>query len=204
MRYNCKGFRGCDSCCDIEVQRRSNGKYVFVATEVPDNPGTSVTNFAEQLATAMRRQHGLKPEDVIWIEHYPEAKGRRKESFDLVRFGVEGDSFRTPVWNRVTEQAVDDLIAGTRNIEDLIPRRIKEALAREKGLGAKQLWKPKHSSPAATSTPPRSFCHFKLPVSGAYPPRWLIGWLPVSCHASRTRDRYDRALGVRQSPSPHG
>ena len=36
MRYNYKGFRGCDSCCDIEMQRRNDGKYVFVATEVPD------------------------------------------------------------------------------------------------------------------------------------------------------------------------
>jgi len=69
----------------------------------------------------MRRQHGMKPEDVIWIEHYPEAKDRRKESFDLVRFAVVGDTFRTPVWTRITEQAVDELMAGKRNVEDLIP-----------------------------------------------------------------------------------
>src|ERR1700730_3714035 len=110
MRYNYKGFWNCDSCCDIEVHRRSDGKYVFVATELPDNPDTSVTNFAEHLATAMRSQYALKPEELIWVEHYPEAKNRRKEDFDLVRFlGMEGDSFRTPVWTRITEQAVDDL-----------------------------------------------------------------------------------------------
>ena len=117
------------------MQRRNDGKYVFVATEVPENPSTSVTNFAEQLATAMRRQHGLKPEDVIWIEQYPEAKGRRKQSFDLVRFAFLGDTFRTPVWTRITEQAVDELIAGKRNVEDLIPRRPKNPIARSKGLG---------------------------------------------------------------------
>ena len=75
MRHNYKGFWGCDSCCDIEVHRRSDGKHVFIATEVPANRGTSITNYAEHLATAMRKQHGLKPEDVIWIEHYPEVKG---------------------------------------------------------------------------------------------------------------------------------
>src|SRR5213076_1744871 len=97
------------SCCDIEAHRRNDGKYVFVATELPDNPGTSVTNFAEHLATGMRSQYGLKPEELIWIEHYPEAKNRRKEDFDLVRFlGMEGDAFRTPVWTRITEQAVDE------------------------------------------------------------------------------------------------
>ena len=132
MRYNYKGFWNCDSRCDIEVHRRGDGKYVFVATELPDNPGTSVTNFAEHLATAMRSRYGLKPEDVIWIEHYPEAKNRRKEDFDLVRFlGTEGDSFRSPVWTRITEQAADELIAGVRNVDDLVPGRVKERPARQ-------------------------------------------------------------------------
>jgi hypothetical protein len=73
---------------------------------------------------------------VILIEHYPEAKGRRKEDFDLVHFQlVEGDSFRTPVWTRITEQAVEDLIAGVRNVEDLIPCRSNERPARQTGLG---------------------------------------------------------------------
>jgi hypothetical protein len=79
MRYDYQGFWS-NSFCDIEVHRRTDGKYVFVATELRDNPGTSVTNFAEHLATAMCKQHRLKPEDVIWIEHYPEAKDSRKDS----------------------------------------------------------------------------------------------------------------------------
>ena len=136
MRYNYKGFWNCDSCCDIEAHRRNDGKYVFVATELPDNPGTSVTNVAEHLATAMRSQYALRPDQVIWIEHYPEAKGRRKEDFDLVRFlGMEGDSLRTPVWTRITQHAVDELIAGVRNVEDLAPGLVAERPARQSGLG---------------------------------------------------------------------
>ena len=136
MRYDYKGFWNCDSRCDIEVRRRSDGKYVFVATELPDNPGTSVTNFAEHLATAMRRQYGLKPEELVWIEHYPEAKNRRKEDFDLVQFlAVEGEALRTPVWTRITEQAVSDLIAGVQNVDDLIPRRVNERTVRQTELG---------------------------------------------------------------------
>ena len=136
MRYNYKGFWGCDSYCDIEAHQRSDGKYVFVATELRDNPGTSVTNFAEHLATAMRSQYGLKPEEVIWIEHYLEAKDRRKEDFDLVRFlGIDGESFCTPVWTRITEQAVDDLIAGVRKVEDLVPHRAGERPPRQMDRG---------------------------------------------------------------------
>ena len=135
MRYNYKGFWS-DSYCDIEAHRRSDGKFIFVATELPDNPGTSVTNYAEHLATAMLRQYGLKPADVIWIEHYPKSKDHQKEDFDLVRFlDIEGDSFRSPVWSRITEQAVEDLIAGVRKLEDLLPRRVKERNERRTGLG---------------------------------------------------------------------
>ena len=84
----------------------------------------------------MRRQYGLKPEDIIWIEHYSEAKDRRKEDFDLVRFiATEGESFRNPVWTRITEEAVHELIAGVRNVEDLVRRRAKERVARQNGLG---------------------------------------------------------------------
>ena len=134
MRYNYKGF-WCDSVYDIEVNRRNDGKYVFVVTEPPNNPGTSVTNYGEHLATAMRSQYGLQPTELIWIEHYPESK-HRKEVFDLVRFlGMEGDSFRSPVWTRITEQAVEDLIAGVRNVEDLLPRRDKERAEGGMGLG---------------------------------------------------------------------
>jgi hypothetical protein len=62
-------------------------------------------------------------------------KDRRKGRFDLVRFAVEGDSFRSPVWTRITEQAVGDLIAGVRNLEDLLPRRVKERNERRTALG---------------------------------------------------------------------
>jgi hypothetical protein len=84
----------------------------------------------------MRSQYALKPEELIWIEHYPEAKNRRKEDFDLVRFlGMEGDAFRTPVWTRITGQAVDELIAGKGNVEDLVPRPTNERRPRQAGLG---------------------------------------------------------------------
>jgi hypothetical protein len=135
MRYNYKGF-WCDSVYDIEVNQRNDGKYVFVVTEPPNNPGTSVTDYGEHLATAVRRQHGLKPADLIWIEHHLESKDHPAEVFNLVRFlGMKGDSFRTPVWTRITEQAVEDLIAGLRNVEDLLPRRDKERRQRGMGLG---------------------------------------------------------------------
>jgi hypothetical protein len=57
MRYDDKGLWSCDSSCEIEVHRRSDGKSVFLVTVLADNPVTSVTNYAEHLATAMRKQY---------------------------------------------------------------------------------------------------------------------------------------------------
>ena len=78
----------------------------------------------------------MQPADLIWIEHHLESKDHPEEVFNLVRFlGMEGDSFRGPVWTRITEQAVEDLIAGVRNVEDLLPSRDKERGERGMGLG---------------------------------------------------------------------
>jgi hypothetical protein len=41
MRHDYKGFWGCDSCCDIEVQRRNDGKCLqFWHRSYWTNPGT--------------------------------------------------------------------------------------------------------------------------------------------------------------------
>ena len=48
---------------------------------------------------------------------------------------MEGDSFRSPVWTSITEQVVKDLIAGLRDVEDLLARRVKERGDRGMGLG---------------------------------------------------------------------
>ena len=63
---------------------------MILCTELATNPGQSITNAAEQLATAACRRFAIPFNKLIWIEHYNEEsyKGRgREESFDLVEFG---------------------------------------------------------------------------------------------------------------------
>ena len=55
MPHDHNGFWSGDSSCEIELHRRSDGKTVFPGTVLADNPGTSATNYAEHLATAMRK-----------------------------------------------------------------------------------------------------------------------------------------------------
>ena len=76
MIYNYTGFHGCDSKCELQIINN-----LVIATEIPENEGTSVTNMAEHLATMVCQTFGIEPKHLIWIEHYPErANGRNTQS----------------------------------------------------------------------------------------------------------------------------
>jgi hypothetical protein len=73
---------------------------VVIATQVPDNEGTSVTNFAEQLAWKVTQDQmvwaqapGAARAGFTWIEHYPweeypEWKTSHEETFMRVTFAA--------------------------------------------------------------------------------------------------------------------
>ncbi len=105
-RFEFAGLRNCRSWCGLAVIWLHDARTVVVATEREDNPGTSVTNAAELLATAVVKTFCLDPDKLVWVEHY--APGRlhgRREDLDLVTFGtVHVDranrfvSFADPSW----------------------------------------------------------------------------------------------------------
>ena len=58
--------------CQIQFFIAPTGDAVVVATELPDNPGKSITSAAGEIATALLRDYQLDPELLVCIEHYPE------------------------------------------------------------------------------------------------------------------------------------
>lgn len=48
--YRFKGLHGCESKCGLQIYGEEGKPYVIIATELPDNEGTSVTNYVEGLA----------------------------------------------------------------------------------------------------------------------------------------------------------
>ena len=61
---------------------------MVICTELPDNPGMSVTNSAERIAGEVISFHRL-PTPLVWVEHYEDgARGTREDphTFDLVTF----------------------------------------------------------------------------------------------------------------------
>lgn len=57
------------SVCHLEVLKQGEAALV-IATELSDNPGMSITNSSEQLATAVVNKFKLNPEKMVLIERY--------------------------------------------------------------------------------------------------------------------------------------
>jgi len=111
--YHFEGFHGCQSECGLSVIRLPDGRTAVICTELPNNKGTSITNFAEDLAGLVCTEHGINPAKLVWIEHYPPDDSRTglrhgKPSWDLVTFAValhDGKRvvFEQPQWRPMRE-----------------------------------------------------------------------------------------------------
>ena len=108
--YGYPGYQKCEAWCALEILPLADGRTAVIATEVKDNPGTSITNMCEHLAFWVCRDLGIDPIRLVWIEHYgyPSAfEAGNPRPFDLVEFdlmpaGRDG-IFSNPRWWRMTD-----------------------------------------------------------------------------------------------------
>lgn len=113
--YRYSGFGGIDSQCGIRALRLYD-RTTVVLSELADNPGTSVTNRAELIATQLLADKVVvaKPAELRFIEHYPPGRGiSRSETFDWVEFDYDraGRCFEKLRWRRLTSSELEDLRA---------------------------------------------------------------------------------------------
>lgn len=105
----------------VETIERSDGKIAVVVTEPEHNPGPSVTNAAEYIATALYRE-GWRWD--FYVEHYTDhlnmQTGEREHSWDFCVFNWNADleRFDEPQWHPCGEEYYQELIAGKRTPED--------------------------------------------------------------------------------------
>lgn len=73
VKFEYEGIGGEPSHCDLEVVMGNGGAALVICSEREDNPGTSVSNAAEFIATRLCRQRPeIDPQRLVWIEHYSE------------------------------------------------------------------------------------------------------------------------------------
>ncbi len=116
--HHFRGLHGCPSVCRIRVYRGSAGATIIIATELEgENRGTSITNAAEVLATALERRHCPDPgERLLWVEHSPPraGAGRRpacRAHFALVTFTRADDgTLHRPHWRHITSEELGEVL----------------------------------------------------------------------------------------------
>ena len=112
MIFEYPGLHGATSHCELEIHRGRH-RVIVEATERDDNPGLSVTNAAESVATLACRSYGIEPDTLVWIEKYPYSS-TFPPSIDRVEFKVVGDEFYSPRWTTLTNDEYDDIL---RNLD---------------------------------------------------------------------------------------
>lgn len=96
-----EGLHKSRSKCGLNIFQRGE-KIIVIFSELPDNPGTSITNFIEHLATMVYRQKlsDYPVKSIRWFEHYPRNR-IREETLDEVFLDWNGERFYNPRWKRV-------------------------------------------------------------------------------------------------------
>jgi hypothetical protein len=97
---------------------------VVIRSELPNNPGGSITNSAEVIAAGVIQDNEL-PTPLVWIEHWPEeSTGRGEETFELIVFSSYKVEERAPylgetkawigdaTWKRLDRASVEVLMGG--------------------------------------------------------------------------------------------
>jgi hypothetical protein len=96
---------------------------VVICSELPNNPGGSITNSAEVIAAGVIRANEL-PTPLVWIEHWPEETTGGQETFELVVFSSYEVVERVPylgetrawigdaTWKTLDRTTVEALVGG--------------------------------------------------------------------------------------------
>ena len=85
LRY--QGKNGFDGVCYVRVYEQPGQLPTVIAGALEDNPGTSITNAIEMVATAVQRSQFPEGREFNLIEHYPDTIDRRgTPTYALIHF----------------------------------------------------------------------------------------------------------------------
>src|SRR5918994_2196418 len=93
-----RSFGGRSAHCHVRIYLPEDMQDapVVICSELPNNPGRSITDSAEVIAAGVIRANKL-PNHLVWIEHWPkESTGGGEEVFELVVFSSYEVTERAP------------------------------------------------------------------------------------------------------------
>ncbi len=81
----------------------------MITTELPDNPGMSLTNAAASVAMQVCQFYEIPLDELVWIEHYPE-EPNHEETFDLVHFSSNNSLLNVERWQQISKAEAENLL----------------------------------------------------------------------------------------------
>jgi hypothetical protein len=94
-----------DGICRIERLFLSDGRVAIICTQLPGNPGQSVTNSVESIAFQVCHQFNIDPSKLVWIEHYPaDIISNRRWYLVSFRSRPPKSMFREPSWQMMNPE----------------------------------------------------------------------------------------------------
>ena len=122
--YKDTGGRSAHCRVQIYLPDDTRDDPVVICSELPNNPGGSITDSAEVIAAGVIRANEL-PTPLVWIEHWPkESTDGRDETFELVVFSGYEVTERAPylgetktrigetTWKALDRTSVEVLVGG--------------------------------------------------------------------------------------------
>lgn len=94
--------------CRLRIYKVTFERAVIIVSELPDNPGRSISDEASTLINLVCYKFGYAPYKVMWIEHYPPGYLKDGETYDEVMLVAGGISSR-----RINQQSLEKLLGFT-------------------------------------------------------------------------------------------
>jgi hypothetical protein len=100
-----KAANRCDGICRIDRLFLPDGRVAVICTELPRNPGSSITDSVELIAFQVCAQFKIKPGKLVWIEHYATPHISDREWY-LVSFRSRPprSMFNRPAWKLMNRE----------------------------------------------------------------------------------------------------
>lgn len=111
--YDFKGVWDIPSRCGLKIVKTEKEDIVIATELYSENPGTSVTEFCNRLATIIVKDHGLDPARLCFIVRTPDNNSKMSfwnEFFSRADMAWDGEKFGNPRWEKLSKEQVDHLL----------------------------------------------------------------------------------------------
>ncbi len=101
------------SLCGLKIISKSNESIILVTNLYEQNPWTSISRWAAELAMIICDSYQIDPGKMTFIEHNPDKQSSLdfyRETFHKVVFNSQYNKLSNPEWHQITKDEADQML----------------------------------------------------------------------------------------------